>query len=357
MKRFSCGTELIYGAGCTEFLRTLGAKSALVVTDKFFSQSGLAQSVLTQSGCIGEIFDAVKPDPSAELAAQGAAVMNRLKPDLLIALGGGSSIDCAKGILLAAENRPVFAAIPTTSGTGSEVTSFSILTHNGVKHPLVDKSIRPDYAVLDEKLLEKLPPSLVADSGMDAISHCIEAAAAAGATPVTDALAGEACRILLENLPRSFRGDASVRGEIHLAATMAGLAFDSAGLGAVHALAHALGGAFHVPHGRLVGVLLPHIMDFNRDCCTHSYAHLARMCQLGAATEILAVRNFRSAVCRLRKDLHLPATLQEAGISYKDLSAQISAVAKAAVHDACLSGSPRPMTEVQAIQILEDAAQ
>ena len=95
--------------------------------------------------------------------------MNRLKPDLLIALGGGSSIDCAKGILLAAENRPVFAAIPTTSGTGSEVTSFSILTLNGVKHPLVDKSIRPDYAVLDETLLEKLPPSLVADSGMDAI--------------------------------------------------------------------------------------------------------------------------------------------------------------------------------------------
>lgn len=357
MKKFSCGTELISGADSLNFLSTLGAKKVLLVTDKFFSQSGLAGSILSRTGCEkGNIFDEVQPDPPAALAAKGAAMLKKLQPDLLIALGGGSSLDCAKGILLAAEKRPVFVAIPTTSGTGSEVTSFSILTHDGVKHPLIDKAMRPDYAILDPTLLEKLPVHLIAESGMDAITHCVEAIAAKEHSLATDALAGEACRVLLEMLPRSYAGQTEVRGDIHLAATMAGLAFDNAGLGLTHALAHALGGAFHVPHGRLGGILLPYVMDFNKKICAAQYASLARMCGMGAATELLSVRNLQQSICRLRGTLKLPATLKEAGISPETLAGKLDSIADAAMADRCMAGNPRPVTPADVKQILQEAA-
>lgn len=349
MKRFSLGTELIFGEGSLAFLSTLEKKSAMVVTDSFFSQSGLAQTILDKVGG-GIIFDKVQPDPSALLVAEGAALLKQHKPDILIALGGGSAMDCTKGILLAAEFRPIFVAIPTTSGTGSEVTSFSILTHEGVKHALVDPAIRPDYAILDPALLQKLPQKLIAEAGMDAVSHCVEAAAAKNANAMTDALAGEALRILLEYLPRSFSGDTAARSHVHLAATMAGIAFDNAGLGAVHALAHALGGAYHVPHGRLCGILLPHVMDFNKTVCRSKYAKLARFCGLGAATELLAVRNLRAALCDLQRQLKLPATLKDAGVEIKNPDNLVSA----ALLDPCMASNPQAMTKEDLAAILQE---
>ena len=353
MTRFSCGTELVMGKDSLDFLETLRASRVLLVTDKFFSESGTAKEILTRAGCPdGVIFDEVQPDPSAELAARGAAVMKQLQPELLIALGGGSSMDCAKGILLAAEHRPVFVAIPTTSGTGSEVTSFSILTHKGVKHALIDRDIRPDYAVLDPTLLSKIPPKLISESGMDAVSHCMEAFVSQNRSPLTDALAGEALHTLLAFLPRSLAGDMDAREAVHFSATMAGFAFDNAGLGVVHALAHALGGTHHIPHGRLCGILLPHVMDFNKSACSGQYAKLARMCGLGAATEVLAVRNLRNAILRLLREMKLPATLKEAGISSYDPDAIISA----ALADRCMAGNPRPATADDLMQILKEAA-
>lgn len=353
MNRFSCGTELIFGPDSLEFLSRFRGEKAMLVTDKFFSQSGLAKQILARAGCPdGVIFDAVQPDPSALLAAQGAALLKQHGPEVLIALGGGSSLDCAKGILAAADQRPVFVAIPTTSGTGSEVTSFSILTHEGVKHPLIDPSMRPDHAILDPTLLQDLPKKLVADSGMDAVSHCVEAFAATGHSPVTDALAGEALHILLTDLPRSLAGDPESRFRVHLAATMAGMAFDCAGLGATHALAHALGGAYHVPHGRLCGLLLPNVMDFNKTSGLSRYAKLARMCGLGAATEILAMRNLRSAIVTLRRQLGLPGSLQEAGIVLE----QPQDIAQAAKEDRCLTGNPRSASVAELERILTEAA-
>lgn len=353
MTRFSCGTELVMGKDSLDFLGKLQASRVLLVTDKFFSESGMAKDILTRTGCPdGVIFDEVQPDPSAELAARGTAVMKELQPEVLIALGGGSSMDCAKGILLAAEGRPVFVAIPTTSGTGSEVTSFSILTHKGVKHALIDRDIRPDYAVLDPMLLSKIPQKLISESGMDAVSHCMEAFVSQGRSPVTDALAGEALHTLLEQLPRSLAGDMDAREQVHMAATMAGFAFDNAGLGAVHALAHALGGAHHVPHGRLCGILLPHVMYFNKTACSGQYAKLARMCGLGAATEVLAVRNLHNGILHLLREMKLPVTLKEAGISSYDPDAIVSA----ALADRCIAGNPRPATGDDLKQILKEAA-
>lgn len=353
MTRFSCGTELIIGKDSLNFLKTLHASRVLLVTDRYFSDSGIAKAVLTRAGCPdGVIFDEVQPDPPAELVAKGTSVMRSVQPELLIALGGGSSIDCAKGILLASEQKPIFAAIPTTSGTGSEVTSFSILTHNGVKHALIDRDIRPDFAVLDPVLLSKIPPKLISESGMDAVGHCLEAFVSQGRNALTDALSGDALRTLLEQLPRSLAGDLSAREHVHLAATMAGIAFDNAGLGAVHALAHALGGAHHIPHGRLCGILLPHVMDFNKDVCMQQYAKLSRMCGLGAATEVLAVRNLRSAIVRLLQQLKLPATLKEAGISSYDADA----IVRAALADRCMAGNPKPASAEDLARILKEAA-
>lgn len=357
MKHFSCGTELIFGKDALTFLSTLGAKKAFLVTDAFFSKSGLAKEILSHTGCErGTVFDKVQPDPCASLAAEGAALMNKEKPDVLLALGGGSSLDCAKGILLAADLRPIFVAIPTTSGTGSEVTSFSILTHGGVKHALVDVSIRPDYAVLDPSLLQKLPVHLIAESGMDAVTHCVEAVGAIGRTAVTQALAGEGLRILLENLPRSFTGETQVREEVHLAATMAGIAFDNAGLGLCHAVCHALGGMFHVPHGRLGGVLLPAVMEFNKSACSTAYAQLARMCNLGASTDLLAVRNLRQAICRLQTLLQLPSTLKEAGIDKEELLRKSDVIAQAALEDRCIHTNPRSVTAEDIGKILREVA-
>ncbi len=355
MKRFSCGTELISGPGALDFLSTLGAKKVLLVTDSYFSKNGTAARVLGKTGAPGEIFDKAVPDPPAHLAAEGAAKLQRMQPDLLIALGGGSSLDCAKGILLAAECRPRFAAIPTTSGTGSEVTSYAVLTHDGVKHPLTDRALRPDLAILDDALLSGLPPQLVADAGMDAVTHCVEAAAANGASLLTDALAGGALDTLLRRLPASYEGDAGVRGSIHTAAAMAGLSFDNAGLGLLHALAHALGGVFHVPHGRLGGVLLPHVMDFNRDAALEKYAYLARLCGHGAATDLLAFRALRSSLLRLRRLLQLPGTLQEAGVDKTRLEGRLDELCRAAMADPCLSGNPRPVTEGDVRRILREA--
>jgi len=357
MKRFSCETTLIWGDGALDYLNTMGANRVLLVTDSFFSKNGTAARVLEKAGAAGEIFDRAQPDPPAHLAAEGAAALQRLQPDLVVALGGGSSLDCAKGILLAAEYRPRFAAVPTTSGTGSEVTSYAVLTHAGVKHPLTDSALRPDIAILDEGLLQGLPPSLVADAGMDAVAHCMEALCASGATPVSDALAGCALDTLLRELPLSFQGDGSVRGSVHMAAAMAGLSFDNAGLGLVHALAHALGGVFHVPHGRLAGILLPLVMDFNRDAALKQYARAARLCGLGAATELLAFRSLRSALVRLRRQLQLPATLIEAGVERELLTASLKDLTAVALKDPCLTGNPRPVTARDAEKLLTEAAE
>jgi alcohol dehydrogenase class IV len=225
-------------------------------------------------------------------------------------------------------NRPYFVAIPTTSGTGSEVTSFAILTHQGVKHPLVEAHIRPDLAILDDSLLGNLPQSLIADGGMDALSHCAEALVAKNSSPFTQALAVSAFQTLTELLPQSYEGDSSVRGKLHCAATMAGIAFDHSGLGICHSLSHALGGRFHVPHGRLNAILLPHVIGFNRSHC--SYLPLGTNVVFGLS--------------RLRRRLGLPQSLKEVGISREALHTALEDLAIATLEDPCTATNPRPVT-------------
>ena len=227
MQSFVCGTRLCFGADAPAALAGLHAERVLLVTDPYFAENGTAARYAAAfPGAQVEQFSDVAPDPPLSLVARGVARLQALRPEL---------------------------------------------------------------AILDPALLEALPPRLIAESGMDAVSHCVEAAAAREASPVTDALAHSACRTLLRLLPRSFAGETAVRGDVHLAASMAALAFDNAGLGACHALAHALGGRFHVAHGRLCAMLLPHVIAHHAAEDPHPYAALAAACGLPGVRGLTAV--------------------------------------------------------------------
>ena len=350
MTEFFCPTKIWSGEHALDILRTFQVKRVFLVTDRYFSSSGKAAEIAARlPGAQVRIFDQVQPDPPAELAAKGAAECRQFGPELLIALGGGSAMDCAKGIRLAAELPMTFLAIPTTSGSGSEVTSFSILTHGAVKHPLIDPLLRPDIAVLDDSLLTELPASLIADTGMDLLAHCVEALAARNGSSFTQALAQHAAAVVLEYLQSSYEGDRAVRRKIHEAATMAGMAFDNAGLGLCHAIAHVLGGETHLPHGRLCAMILPHVIQYNLPAELRQYARLARACGLEGATEKLSMRNLIGAIERLRSSLKLPSTLKEAGKQLLDLKKLTAAV----MEDPCCEGNPVPVTEEAVIRILK----
>lgn len=349
MQHFSINTRLRFGADALKTLSELKPRRSLLVTDRFFSQNGKAQEILRLCGGEGKIFDGVQPDPDLSVVAQGVKLLEEFEPDLLIALGGGSAIDCAKGILSMGNVSARFVAIPTTSGTGSEVTSFAILTHNGVKHPLIEDRLRPEIAILDESLLTQLPKSLIADGGMDTLCHALEAIASKNANAFSNALATSAFRLCLRFLPLSFGGDLSARAPVHQAATMAGLAFDSAGLGICHALSHALGGAFHLPHGRLNAILLPHVLEFNLPFGEKAYKELAVLCGLGSSRALIF------AIRRLRKQLSLPETLTQAGLERSKVLGKLNELTAAALEDPCLQTNPRGASSAELASLIRRA--
>ena len=357
MERFECKTKIISGPGAVASLAELGCKRLMLVTDPYFAKNGTAQRI---AGIVGaeetEVFDRVAPDPTVELAAEGTARVRSFAPDVLIALGGGSAMDCAKAMAYFSGRKLTFVAIPTTSGSGSEVTDFAILTHNKVKHPLVDARLRPDMAVLDSDLLAQLPPSLVADAGFDVLSHALEAYVAKEAGAVTDALARDAFCCCYASLPASFAGRVEVRQQIHMAATMAGMAFTQAGLGLCHALSHSLGGVFHVPHGRLNAILLPAVISTNAHVAAGKYARLARAAGLGGSADTVAVRNLRSGLIRLRSDLKLPGTLSAAGVTPQMLWSNMDDIVRSVLADPCCATNPLTVEDFMIRRILEEVS-
>ena len=354
MTHFCCKTRIVSGRGALGELGKLGAKRLLLVTDPFFVQNGVAEEIAQQAGAEEtEVFSQVAPDPDVALAAKGTARVQAFKPDVLVALGGGSAMDLAKAMVYFSGLPIRLVAIPTTSGSGSEVTDFSILTHQGVKHPLVDEALVPEVAILEDRLLEKLPPALIADTGFDVLAHCAEAFVATGAGAVSDALAKDAfCRVLTK-LEDSYRGNKGVRLELHNAATMAGMAFSQAGLGLCHAMAHALGGRFHVAHGRLNAILLPAVISANAYAAGSRYAALARGAGLGGSADAVAVRNLKNALVELRKRLALPQTLVEAGVSSRAVWQEREALVAAVLADPCCMTNPAKVDGSLVRQVLE----
>lgn len=341
MERFFCKTKIFSGPGSLSVLADLHIGKLLIVTDPYFSENGTAQRIaaLSKAGQV-EIFSQVAPDPSVELAAQGTQVVRAFAPDAILALGGGSAMDCAKAMAYFSETSARLIAVPTTSGSGSEVTDFAILTHNGVKHPLVDEKLQPQIAILDSDLLTSLPPKLIADTGFDLISHALEAWAATGASPMSDALALEALSIAFAELPRSFAGAQEARQKVHTAATMAGMAFSCAGLGLCHAISHALGGEFHTPHGRLNAILLPAVLDVNGEKALHRYGLLARRLGCSGGADPMAMRSLKNTLLQLRRSLGLPQALSEVGIQPRQLRNKLEAITTAALADPCCRSNP-----------------
>lgn len=355
MAVFHAPTKIYTGTNALDVLGNLAVQRAFLVTDATLRGCGLADIVAQKvTGAKVTIFDHVTPDPPTELVAEGAALCQRVKPQLLLALGGGSVMDCAKGIFLAFGQKIPFFAIPTTSGSGSEVTSFAILTHQGVKEPLIDPAVRPECAILDPIVLEKLPQGLIADSGMDLLAHCVEALGATGRTGFTDALAMHGARTVLSQLADSFQGDRSCRLQLHEASTMAAMAFDNAGLGICHALAHAMGGALHLPHGRLCAMLLPGVMRCNAPQALAQYAALARCCGLAGQTDNLALRQLLAAIRGLRRQLKLPENLMQAGIDRSRWMEVRQQVLQAALEDPCCRTNPVAVTGALLEQALEE---
>ncbi|MBQ8237101.1 MAG: iron-containing alcohol dehydrogenase [Oscillospiraceae bacterium] len=350
-------TKILAGAGAVAALSGFGAKRVFVVTDPYFMKNGVAARV--GAACRAEAveyFADVKPDPTVELAAAGTAKLKAFGADLVVALGGGSAMDCAKAMVYFEGTGLRLVAIPTTSGSGSEVTDFAILTHGEVKHPLVDEKLRPWAAILDSDLLMELPKGLIADTGFDVLAHALEAFVARDTGYFSGAMAKEAFCAAWETLPRSYRGDSGARLPMHQAATMAGLAFTHAGLGLCHALAHALGGQFHVPHGRLNAILLPSVISFNAPAAGAKYAALARAAGIGGSVDTIAVRNLRGSLCRLRRELGLPETLAQAGVAPADVKMAAGDIARAALGDPCCASNPRTADEGAVRAILTEVS-
>jgi len=355
MESFVCDTKILSGAGAVAALKELGAKRLMLVTDPYFYENGTAQRVAKASGAEQiSYFHEVMPDPTVALAARGTAAVREFAPDALVALGGGSAMDCAKAMAYFSGTQAPLVAIPTTSGSGSEVTDFAILTHDGVKHPLVDGSLRPKMAILDSDLLATMPPKLVADGGFDVLCHALEAYTATGAGVFSDMLAAEAFSTAYALLPASFGGQRDVRLRIHNAATMAGLAFTHAGLGLCHAMAHSLGGAFHIPHGRLNAMLLPAVMDCNAYRASEKYAKLAQSAGIGGSAKTVGVRNLKNALIRLRRELGMPATLAEAGVKPSQVWGRQKEIVAAALADPCCATNPVPVEEFMVRKVLEE---
>ena len=223
MEEFQLNTKIVSGPGAIGVLGQEKARRVFLVTDPFFVKNGMADRVVRAAGAESwEIFDGVQPDPSVELAARGTARLKAFGPDLLIALGGGSAMDSAKAMAYFSGTDAPLAAIPTTSGSGSEVTDFAVLTHGQTKYPLVDRRLLPALAILDSDLLDELPPGLIADTGFDVLTHAVEGFTASNAGTIPDLLAQDAFRTAFACLPASYAGDKSVRLRLHMASTLAG---------------------------------------------------------------------------------------------------------------------------------------
>ena len=300
MNRFKIKTEVRFNKNALDTLREFKNAAVVIITDKFMASSGMLQKITDRlENCAITVFDGILPDPTTELIAAGLKVVLKAQAQIVIALGGGSAIDAAKSMVFMAERSTgrdlTLVAIPTTSGTGSEVTQFAVVTDvaENRKYPLVDEGLLPDLAILDPELVVTAPPSVTADTGLDVITHAFEALVSVNASDATDALAEKALLLAFRYLPFAFKhGDnIEAREKMHSASCLAGMAFNDAGLGLNHGIAHALGAKFHIPHGRANALVLPHVIRYN--------AHL-RACFGDHPTE--AARRYAAAMAQREED-------------------------------------------------------
>ena len=378
--RFTLPRDIYYGKDSLEVLKTIkGKKAILVIGGGSMKRAGFVDKIigyLKEAGIETKLFEGVEPDPSVETVMKGAAAMREFEPDLIVALGGGSPIDAAKAMWVFYEypdttfeeiiqpfsfpelrKKAKFIAISSTSGTATEVTAFSVITDyaKGIKYPLADFNITPDIAIVDPALVATLPPHLVAHTGMDALTHAIEAYVSTLNSPFTDPLAIKAIQMVNEHLIKSFSGDMSSREEMHYAQCLAGEAFSNALLGIVHSLAHKTGAAFstgHIPHGEANAIYLPYVIKYNAKNAEARYADIARSIGIDG-TDAECVTKLCDKIDAMNAELNIPKTLKEFGIKEDEFKEKVNKIAELAVGDACTGSNPRPVDTESMAKILD----
>lgn len=361
MNTFELKTKVIFGQETLQYLQTLVQKKIFIVTDPYMVKSGMIDSI-TKYLAEGsyQIFSDIVPDPPMELVVKGVGEVIAYQPDAVVAVGGGSAIDAAKAIMhfsreIGKLKEMQFIAIPTTSGTGSEVTSFAVITdtQKGIKYPLVSDELIPDIALLEPELVKTVPPAIIADTGMDVLTHALEAYVSTKATDFSDALAEKAVSLVFQYLLRSYESseDMEAKERMHNASCLAGISFNLASLGLNHAIAHNIGGKLHVPHGRTNAILLPHVIEFNSNITGFTpkdyseaairYAKIAKLIGVSGSTVRLSVKNLINEITKLMQRMKMPTRLTECKISTEDIINEKKAIAEGALNDACILTNPR----------------
>lgn len=382
MARFTLPRDIYHGKGCLEELKNLkGKKAFLVVGGGSMKRQGFldkAVHYLKDGGMEVEVFEGVEPDPSVETVMRGAEAMRKFEPDWIVSMGGGSPIDAAKAMWAFYEypettfedlitpfsfpelrQKAKFAAIPSTSGTATEVTAFSVITNyqTGVKYPLADFNITPDVAIVDPDLVMGLPVKQVAYTGMDALTHAIEAYVSTLNGPFTDPLALQAIEMVLEYLPASYNGNTHAREEMHYAQCLAGMAFSNALLGIVHSMAHKTGAAFstgHIPHGCANAIYLPYVIRYNAKdtVAADRYAEIARRMGLEGRSRQALINSLCAKINGFNEKLNIPKTLKEFGINEDEFKEKVDRIAELAVGDACTGSNPREIDPANMAKLL-----
>lgn len=392
MQWFKVPPRIYFEKGSTQYLEKMpDISKAFIVTDESMVELGYVDKVLyylrkRRDYVHSKIFTDVEPDPSVETVMNGVEMMFDFEPDVIIALGGGSVMDAAKGMWLFYEHPEIefngarqkfmdirkrvykfpklgkkakLVCIPTTSGTGSEVTSFSVITDKDldIKYPLADYELTPDVAIVDPDFVMSVPKTVTADTGMDVLTHAIEAYVSNMANDYTDGLALKAIQLTFEYLPRAYQNgqDELAREKMHNASTIAGMAFTNAFLGINHSIAHKLGAAFGIPHGRVNAILMPHVIRYNAEkpkkfatfpkyehfIADKRYAEIARFLGLPASTTEEGVNSLIKAVIDLAKSLDIKMSLKEQGVTKEELEANIKVLAERAFEDQCTTANPK----------------
>ena len=384
--RFTLPRDLYHGKDAIEALKTLTGKKAFVVVGggsmKRFGFLDKVVDYLKEAGMEVELFEGVEPDPSVETVMKGAKAMEAFQPDWIVAMGGGSPIDAAKAMwafyeypdtsfddLIIPFNFPTlrtkakFCAIPSTSGTATEVTAFSVITDysKGIKYPLADFNITPDVAIVDPALAETMPKKLTAHTGMDAMTHAIEAYVSTLNCEYTDPLALHAIEMINEYLIPSYNGDMEARDKMHDAQCLAGMAFSNALLGIVHSMAHKTGAAYsggHIVHGCANAMYLPKVIKYNskEPEAAARCAKIARFINLTGNTDEELTDALIARIREMNKALDIPTCIKdyEGGIiDEKEFMDKLPTVAELAVGDACTGSNPRAITPAEMEQLLK----
>lgn len=382
--RFTLPRDIYYGKGSLDELKNLKGKKAIIVTGGgSMKRFGFLQKVeenLKAAGMETRLFEGVEPDPSVETVMKGAAAMREFEPDWIVSIGGGSPIDAAKAMWAFYEypetkfedlitpfafptlrTKAKFIAIPSTSGTATEVTAFSVITdyQKGIKYPLADFNITPDVAIVDPALAETMPQKLTAHTGMDALTHAIEAYVSTLHSPFTDPLAIQAIQMVFEYLPASYNGCTNAREQMHYAQCLAGMAFSNALLGIVHSMAHKTGAAYkngHIVHGCANAMYLPKVIMYNSKNpeARERYAAIARSIGLVGDNEGL-VKALCTRIREYNKQLGIPTCIKEyenGMVPEDEFKAKLHDVAALAISDACTGSNPRQPSQEEMEKLL-----